>query len=182
MRRALEDAQLRCWSIKAAHDFPDGLVADQEHLANVGDAGGRTVLFPFDVKAMFTELSKEAVMDAVTWIINCNPGWELARAPAGRGAHYPRGACISMAAGRYTARVGSGLKKQAGEVYMSLQAVLQLVAFDIQESVMRCGKHLLWQTAGIPMGSYISAIIAGITVAVAEHRFYLRLPAMIAEI
>ena len=46
---------------------------------------------------------------------------------------------------------------------------------------MRCGVHLLWQVQGIPMGSYLSAILAGLTVAVAEHRFYRRIPTTLAE-
>ena len=56
-----------------------------------------------------------------------------------------------------------------------------MVEFDLSESVMKCGKHLLWQTRGIPMGSFLSAILAGLTVAVAEHRFYATLPPSVAE-
>jgi len=76
--------------------------------------------------------------------------------------------------------VGSGLGQWAGETYISLKMVLELVVFDIRESVMRCGVHLLWQRHGLPMGSFLSAILAGITVSVAEHRFYAQLPPTIA--
>ena len=91
LKRALLDAGLRCWHLWATQDFPDKLVADQEQLRAL-DEGGRTVLFAFDVKNMFTCLDKRAVLEAVSWIIECNPGWERARTGAGRGSRYPRGA------------------------------------------------------------------------------------------
>ena len=44
----------------------------------IGQPGRVVRTFPLYVKAMFTELSKEAVvfLDAVTWVLECNPGWE----------------------------------------------------------------------------------------------------------
>jgi hypothetical protein len=181
LKRALLDAGLRCWHLWATQDFPDRLVADQEQLRAL-DEGGRTVLFAFDVKNMFTCLDKRAVLEAVSWIIECNPGWEQARTGAGRGSRYPRGAYVKPGAGsRYIARVGSGLNQHAGEAYMPLKMVLDLVRFDLRESVMRCGQHVMQQKLGVPMGSFLSALLASITVAVSEHRFYARLPPHIAD-
>lgn len=181
LKRALMDAGLRCWHLWATHHFPDSLVADQEELRAL-DPDGRTVLFAFDVKNMFTCLDKTAVVEAVTWIIECNPGWERARTAAGRGSRYPRGAYVARgASNKFTARVGSGLHQQAGEMYLPLKMVLDLVRFDLRESVMRCGQHLLSQKSGVPMGSFLSALLAGITVAVSEHRFYARLPRQVAD-
>jgi hypothetical protein len=181
LRLALENAGLRCWHLQSTGVFATGLLADHDHLAHAGAPGGRTVLFAFDLVKMFTNLDTSAVLRAVTWILFSNSGWERARSAAGRGSRYPRGAYVSMAAGRYKARVGSGLSKRAGEVYITLRTVLDLVTFDVQEAVMKCGQHLLWQREGVAMGSFLSAIISGITVAVAEHRFYARLPPDTAE-
>ena len=128
---------------------------------------------------MFTELSKEALLDAVTWLLQRNPGW---CPPRGSKRRYPRGAWVASAAdGRPVARAGIGVRGRAGEKFLPMSVVLAVVQFDLRESVMRCGQHLLWQSQGIPMGSCLSAILAGMTVGVAEHRFYGRLPAAIAE-
>ena len=64
---------------------------------------------------------------------------------------------------------------------MPLEVVLQVVMFDLSESVMKCGSHVMWQHTGVPMGSYLSALLASITVAFAEHQFYSRLPPSVAE-
>ena len=150
-------------------------------LRGVGaDRAGRCVrMFPFDVKAMFTELTKEAVLDAVRWLLQQNPGWAPVR---GKRRRYPGSALVSKTpTGRFVARVSPRMKARAGEVRLPLPVVLQLVEFDLRESVMMCGEHLLWQVHGIPMGSFLSALLAGVTVSVAEHRFYQRLPPAVAE-
>ena len=181
LQAGMAAAQLRCWHLPAATGFAQRMDEIRLSLASVGagEAGRAVRVFPFDVKAMFTELSKAAVLDAVTWVLEHNPGW--APLPGGRG-RYPRGAWVSSALGDHlSARVGAGLRGRAGEKFVPLAVVLAVVKFDLRESVMRCGQHLLWQVHGIPMGSYLSAILAGLTVAVAEHRFYGRLPAEVAS-
>ena len=71
-----------------------------------------------------------------------------------------------MAGPRPVARAGPGTRKRAGEVFLPLEVVLAVVVkFDLQESVMLCGKHMMWQEQGIPMGSFLSALLAGLTVA-----------------
>jgi hypothetical protein len=179
LQTAMADAGLRCWHLSSTHKFADGIHAEWDRLAQLGGPDGRTRLFPFDVKAMFTELDKTAVLEAVAWVLRDNAGWHSTSAATGR--RYPRGAYVSRVNGKFVARVGSGLRKLDGEVYIPLSVVLEVVEFDLREAVMRCGVHLLWQIGGIPMGSFLSAIVAGLTVAVAEHRFYARLPPSLAE-
>ena len=128
-------------------------------------------MITFDVKSMFTDLDKEAVLEAVTWILTKNPGWR--RGARGRQAS---AALVSWEDGKVKARVGVGMKKKEGEKSIPLKVVLEIVRFDLEESVMKAGRHFLWQCAGIPMGSFLSALLAGITVAVREHRFYQREP------
>lgn len=175
---ALADAGLQCWHLSAVHKFADRMDSVWTALRRVGSEQQHyTVrLFPFDVKAMFTELSKVAVLDAVTWLLEANPGWRRRR---GRQQRYPTGAFVSKGARGFVARCGPGLRGGAGETRVPLSVVLEMVRFDLEESVMQCGVHVLWQVRGIPMGSFLSAILAGVTVAVAEHRFYASLPATV---
>ena len=190
LRVAMEAAELRCWHLQSTSGFSPRMDAIWERLRCVG-AGQpqrRVCHFPFDVKSMFTELSKDAVLDAVKWVLLDNPGWhrrcDIARLQKQRrrSHRYPTGLHVTASGGeRPTARVLWGARQRVGEKFLPLQVVLDVVRFDLRESVMKCGRHLLWQDSGIPMGSFLSALLAGLTVAVAEHRFYQRLPPEIAQ-
>ena len=124
LQRALKDGELTCWHLSSVQAFADGLRDDYAKLSTVGAADGQTRIFPFDVKSMFTELDKAAVLEHVTWLVMENSGWRRAQTAAGKGSRYPRGAYVSKVGPCYSARVGSGLGQRAGETYISLKMVL----------------------------------------------------------
>ena len=180
---ALKTAGLRSWGFHRVDQFVDRASDMWRQLRSQAGERDRIRVFPFDVKSMFTELPKPAVLEATTWLLTQHPLWKEQRLSLGRRRRaYPTTAWVHRTStGKYQARVRPGLGRgKQSEVGIPLAVVLDVVKFDLDHSWMKCGVHLLQQRRGIPMGSYLSAILAGITVSVAEDRFYQRLPPQVA--
>ena len=178
-----QSAQLDSWDLSSVQEFVptierrfDGV--RQRTITTAGAHDAVVTAFPFDLKSMFTELDdKEAVMETATWILRSNPTWQRQR---GKRHKYPRGAWLCKKDGRWRVRAGPGLRGGADEDFLPFQVVLDVVRFDLDNAYMQCGQHVMKQRFGVPMGSYLSAVLAITTVSVCEHRFIQRLDPTVA--
>jgi len=182
LKKAVVSAGLRCWNLDRCSDFASSLPVTWKRLYDVGDdqCGVRVVAFPFDIKSMFTELDKQEVMRAARFVLTENPGWKSPSQRLGKVGFYPVGAFISSLDGKWNVRIGKGLRQRKHELFIPFRVVLDIIEFDLRESLMTCGKYIVTQCFGIPMGSFLSALLAGLTVSVAEHKFYSNLPPSVA--
>ena len=105
--------------------------------------GVRVVAFPFDIKAMFTELDKQEVMRAARFVLTENPGWKSPSQRLGKVGFYPVGAFISSLDGKWNVRIGKGLRQRKHELFIPFRVVLDIIEFDLRESLMTCGKYIV---------------------------------------
>lgn len=182
LRHATQSANLASWDLSSVQEFVptierrfDGVRQQAASLPGARDA--TVTAFPFDLKSMFTELDKTAVMETATWVLRSNPTWQRRRRKRQK---YPQGAWLCKREGRWHVRAGPGLRGGANEDFLPFQVVLDVVRFDLDNAYMQCGQHVMRQRFGVPMGSYLSAVLAITTVSVCEHRFRQQLPPSVA--
>ena len=107
---------------------------------------------------MFTNLPNKVTPQAIKWVIDsalkANRKFTHIRVPRDKNVSCSRGKSTNLF-----------------EVsHISLQQVLEVVGFDLRNSIFALGNQLFFQKSGVPMGGYISSAEAIITCAFSEHQ------------
>lgn len=189
MRVAVREMQLRSWGIGSTQQFVPAMEATVRTITQPHQQQGsegsmeQPVLnaFPFDIKSMFTALDKADVVRAVELVLLHNRAWR--KYSHSTNTSYPTKMFVSWGAGgKPLARVGwVGERAKRGDITIPLTTILAIIKFDLNNAYMECGTHIIEQLFGVPMGSFLSAILADTTVAVAEDTLYTHVPHHIAD-
>ena len=109
----------------------------------------------YDVKEMYTCLPHNIILDAVNWVIET----------------YKRkyGHLVTITGNR-TEDIKVGKHNSKKNRTFSTDEIIEVVRQDLKNAVFSCGKLLVLQTIGIPMGSPLSPALAITTCAMAEEK------------
>lgn len=110
---------------------------------------GKHLLLKADIKEMYTHLPHQEIIKSINWIICCyrKKIKEEIISIKSKGK-------IETITGEYQGKKRKQFKQ------LSINEIKEITLFDLENSYLWCGKFLLQQTKGIPMGSPLSPILA----------------------
>ncbi|GBG92052.1 hypothetical protein CBR_g54306 [Chara braunii] len=148
------------WDLPSGSNF--NMRSTEELVKRISDAnkgllpGEKFVTAAFDIKEMFCNLSHDAVLDAVGWIIDY---WLLQRA---------KGVMLKNRGKEAKVRMRD---VQIGWMDVSFDDVMRFVKFDLECTFVMVGGVVLKQRIGIPMGKASSPALACLLTAYSEFTF-----------
>ena len=116
-----------------------------------------------DIKNMYTNLSHQSIRRSIQWLI------EVGRDDRRRSIHYNT---ISIhRRKRSDVHFGRNYNNIA-YVTINVTTLLDVVDFDLNQCIFTIGDIISKQVDGIPMGGYLSAIMAIVTCSYSEYQFH----------